>query len=143
MKKIFSLLILCGLALSYSPPATSQITEKISVATTVHAGGISATLYHVDTANYVVEEKSDLVSLTVYDFKTSGTVGGKWYLLGYVKGSAYADKLDSLTRADGDDHKTFTLPIKSLRGYSSYKLQGIQTGSTALSTFEIWRVRRN
>ena len=143
MKKLLSVLLLVSMAFCFATESKAQITKLVTTATTANSGGISSTLTHADTAYYTLDMTTDLQGVSVYDFKNSGTVGGKWYLVGWTKSSLYPDKLDSLTRTDGNDHKTFTMPIPTQRPYSSYQLIGYQTGAAASSRFEIWTTRRS
>lgn len=142
MKKLFSVLIIAVALLSFSVETNAQIT-KLLPTTTANSGTISSTLTGADTAYVTLEMLPEMQSVTVYDTKVSGTVGGTWYLVGSVQGTGFRDKLDSLTRVDGNGHKTFILPIPTQRGYAKYELIGYQSGTNPISTIKVYSVRRS
>lgn len=117
--------------------ATAQI---VSIKTGVSTASVAkTTLTNADTAFVNFEADASVKSITAWDVKTSGTVAGKVYLQGTVEGTTW-DKLDSLTRSDGDNHKTFAIPNPSI--YAKYRLSWYQSG-TSVSTFKGYLLKRS
>lgn len=131
------LTIICLVAFN-AVDSSAQIVKSLP-GTTANSGKVKDTLNGADTAYVNVPVDAATQSVSVYDKKVSGTVGGKWYLQGTVKSGKW-ESIDSLTRTNGDGQKTFT--FSSVKPYASYRLVGYQSGSSPLSTYSVFTVRR-
>ena len=118
--------------------SSAQLVKQIT-GTTANSGIVKDTLNGADTAYVAIPVDAATQSVSVYDKKVSGTVGGKWYLQGTVKTGKW-ESIDSLTRANGDGQKTFS--FNTVKPYASYRLVGYQSGSSPLSTFSVYTLRR-
>lgn len=134
---ITMLTIICLVAFN-AVDSSAQIVKSLP-GTTANSGKVKDTLNGADTAYVAVPVDAATHSVTVYDKKVSGTVGGKWYLQGTVKSGKW-ESIDSLTRSNGDGQKTFSFGL--MKPYAQYRLVGYQSGSSPLSTYSVFTVRR-
>lgn len=86
-----------------------------------------------DTAYAVLPIDNTVISIEMRGVKTSGTVGGKIYLLGLAPDGTNWDKLDSLSIANvsTQQYKIITMASKP---YIQYKFQYLSTGGTWVPT---------
>lgn len=136
MKKLFSFLLIMASLLFMVSQSTAQIvTTKTGVST---ASVAKTTLTNTDTGYVNFEVDATTKSITAWDVKTSGTVAGTIYLSATVEGTTW-DRIDSLTRANSNNHKVFTIPSPNI--YAKYRLEWIQSG-TSVSTFKGYLLKR-
>lgn len=131
------LTIICMVAFN-AVDSSAQIVKPIP-GTTANSGIVKDTLSNADTAYVSLPIDAITHSVSVYDKKVSGTVGGKWYLQGTVKSGKW-ESIDSLTRTNGDGQKTFS--FSTIKPYAQYRLVGYQSGSSPVSTYSVFTVRR-
>lgn len=134
---ITMLTIICMVAFN-AVDSSAQIVKSLS-GTTAKSGIVKDTLNGADTAYVSVPVDAVTQSVSVYDKKVSGTVGGKWYLQGTVRPGKW-ESIDSLTRGNADGQKTFS--FGAIKPYAQYRLVGYQSGSSPLSTYSVFTVRR-
>ncbi len=131
MKKLLTLVFL--FAISF---ATTQVHAQIVKAITPTKDSLSST----DTGYAVIAMTSEVKSIECGGTKSSGTVGGKIYLLGQTLDAATWVKIDSLTIANsaGLQYKLITAPEALI--YSAYKFQYLSTGGVWYP--KAWYLRR-
>ena len=137
-KFLITMLTIICLVTFNAVDSSAQLVKQIT-GTTANSGIVKDTLNGADTAYVSIPVDAATQSVSVYDKKVSGTVGGTWYLQGTVKTGKW-ESIDSLTRANGDGQKTFS--FSSVKPYASYRLVGYQSGTSPLSTFSVYTLRR-